>query len=437
MPTEKTWRVDGMHCPHCETAVRNALKNTAGLGDVKADWQRGTLTARWDDRILPESVIDARLREAGYSLLLKSPRKETRSSLLRLLVLLVGGAAAYFPLAHTSAAGWTQTFPLAREGMGYDMLFLAGVATSLHCIAMCGGINMAQSAASARNGVKPGRANLLYNLGRLVSYTFLGGIIGGVGMVFSFSSKTKAAIQLFAAAFMIGMAANLSGGFPWLKKLLPRLPESIHARILGRASGKSSFIIGLANGLMPCGPLQAMQLYSLSAGSWRKGALSMFFFCLGTIPLMLGFGFASGKLMRRFAKPMRIASSALVLVMGVNALVSGLSLIGAGGIPAAKPAGSGGTAVIEDGRQYVYSELDYGGYPVITVRKGFPVEWTIHAKEGRITSCNNELYIPAYNLSVKLHSGDNVIKFTPEKSGSIPYTCWMGMIRSAIYVNPS
>ena len=49
----------------------------------------------------------------------------------------------------------------------------------------------------------------------------------------------------------------------------------------------------------------AMQLYALSSGNWWMGALSMFCFCLGTIPLMLGIGLVGGSLNKRFAQPMR------------------------------------------------------------------------------------------------------------------------------------
>ncbi len=433
-PKEKTWRVDGMHCPNCENAVQNALANLPGISNVRADWQRGTLAASWDGGILPEADIDARLRDAGYSLVLGSPEHETFHSVLRLVIPAAGAAALYFLLTRTSAAGWMQAFPMAKEGMDLGMLFLVGLATSLHCIAMCGGINMAQSTASVKNGVKPGRANLLYNLGRLTAYTAAGGIIGGIGTVFNFSTRTKAAIQLLAAFFMLIMSVHLAGGFTWLGKLLPHIPKKLRTGTMKRAAGRSSFIVGLANGLMPCGPLQAMQLYALSSGSWQKGALAMFLFCLGTIPLMLGFGFASGQLMRKFAKPMRLISSALVLVMGVNALVSGFSLLGIGG---AAPLGSDGVAVAENGTQYVYSELEYGDYPVITVQEGIPAQWTLHAEEDRITSCNHELYIPAFDLTVTLHPGDNVIRFTPNDAGDIPYTCWMGMIRGTIHVSGS
>jgi len=60
---------------------------------------------------------------------------------------------------------------------------------------------------------------------------------------------------------------------------------------------------GLLNGFMPCGPLQAMQLYALGTGSFIAGATSMFMFSLGTVPLMFGLGaissIAGGKLRKR------------------------------------------------------------------------------------------------------------------------------------------
>ena len=64
-----------------------------------------------------------------------------------------------------------------------------------------------------------------------------------------------------------------------------RLPFNLKYKLRKKTS--SSFIIGLLNGFMPCGPLQAMQVYALSTGSFIKGAISMFLFSLGTVPLML------------------------------------------------------------------------------------------------------------------------------------------------------
>lgn len=197
-------------------------------------------------------------------------------------------------------------------------------------------------------------------------------------------------------------------------------------------AGRSALIVGLANGLMPCGPLQSMQLYALSTGSRWMGALSMLCFGLGTAPLMLGIGLAGGRLNRRFAGPMRRASALLVALMGLSMLISGLALAGIG--MEQTPMGADGYAVIQGERQYVRSEVDYGAYTPITVQRGVPVEWTIVADADRLNGCNNEIVVPAYGLTVALQPGENVVEFTPGESGAVTYSCWMGMIRSSIYV---
>jgi len=77
--------------------------------------------------------------------------------------------------------------------------------------------------------------------------------------------------------------------FPVLRKITPRMPK-IFGRKISNAKNKGPLLVGLLNGFMPCGPLQAMQLYALGTGSFIAGATSMFMFSLGTVPLMFGLG---------------------------------------------------------------------------------------------------------------------------------------------------
>ena len=222
----------------------------------------------------------------------------------------------------------------------------------------------------------------------------MGGVVGAVGSVFKLSNAAQAGIQLVAAIFMVLMALNLLdiGG---LRGVVPTLPAGLRTKLMGKVS-RSSLYLGLLNGLMPCGPLQAMQLCALSTGSVIMGALSMFCFCLGTVPLMLGFGLVSGKLNKRFARPMRIASGVLVLLMGMAMLSNGLNLAG---IRLRLSGSTASDAAVADANiQIVESELDWRGYPDITVKAGVPVRWNIHAEAEKITGCNNEMVIPALNI---------------------------------------
>ena len=142
---------------------------------------------------------------------------------------------------------------------------------------MCGAIGI--FASSEINSVRSLRRPILYNAGRVVSYTVIGAVVGLVGSVFSVSIYLRGIIIIIAGAFMLLMALSMLGLIRF------RLPHFCEFRF---SRGKyGAFAIGLLNGLMPCGPMQAMQLYALSTGSAFSGALAMFLFALGTVPLML------------------------------------------------------------------------------------------------------------------------------------------------------
>ena len=84
--------------------------------------------------------------------------------------------------------------------------------------------------------------------------------------------------------------------------------------------------------------------------------------------------------------------------------------------------------------QVITTKLSPYGYAPITVKAGIPVKWTIRAEAGSINGCNNVMVIPHFKIEKELIPGDNIIEFTPKKSGVFPYSCWMGMIYSKITV---
>lgn len=184
--------------------------------------------------------------------------------------------------------GFISNFPVAKQDMSYIALFVVGLFTSVHCVAMCGGINLSQCAnvkyTSSGGKLLP---SLLYNSGRVVSYTVLGGIFGLFGSMFSISPIVKGIIMFLAGVFMLIMGVNMLNIFPWLRRFNPKMPK-----VFGKLGSKvkGPFVVGLFNGLMPCGPLQAMQLYAIGTGSIFKGAFAMFCFSVGTVPLMFGLG---------------------------------------------------------------------------------------------------------------------------------------------------
>jgi hypothetical protein len=222
------------------------------------------------------------------------------------------------------------------------------------------------------------------------------------------------------------------------------MPKIFADKINEQKNGRRPLYVGLLNGLMPCGPLQAMQLYALSTGDPVKGALSMLLFSLGTVPLMFGLGAFSTFLTKKFTSRMMTVSAALVILLGASMFSSGMALSGfalpfaSNALTNTASASAGGAAAeVIDGIQIVTTTLSPGAYEPIRVQAGIPVQWNIQAEAGAINGCNNKIIIPEYGIEKKLEPGDNIIEFTPEESGIVPFSCWMGMIRSQISVYDS
>jgi sulfite exporter TauE/SafE len=333
--------------------------------------------------------------------------------------------------------------PKLGNNTGYGLLFIFGILTSFHCIGMCGGIAISQSirkketkADELKNKSKVFiLPSLLYNLGRVISYTIVGGFVGGLGRVISFTGAWKAVVPIVGGVFMIIMAVNLLGIFPALRRFNLRMPSFVAKKIYKGNNNYSPMIIGLLSGLMPCGPLQIVQLYALGTGSVIFGATSMFVFAIGTVPILLTFGVINTILSKKFSNIVLKASAVLVFILGIVMIGRGLVLTGITmDMPQIVSKGETTLAVVEGKNQNVTTEIEADSYPTIVVVKGLPVKWVIKVKEENLNECNNAIQIPKFKIEKGLNVGDNLVEFTPEETGEFAYTCWMGMIKSKITV---
>ncbi len=418
-------RVRGMTCAHCADKIERALLKLPGVSEAKASFSQGTARVCYDAEQVRRQDLERAVKDAGYT-----PGSAKMGKAAQAAASVAAVALLFLLLRGTGMGALAGMLPLAEAGMGYGMLFVIGLITSIHCVVMCGGINLSQcmgAGPSKKDAVRPG---LLYNLGRVVSYTVFGAVVGAIGSVVSFSGTAKGVVQVAAGVFMVIMGLNMTGLFPWLSRLVPRMPSFVARRLRGGKRSLGPFYVGLVNGLMPCGPLQAMQIYALSTGNALEGALSMLMFSLGTVPLMFGLGALSSMMSQKFTRRAMAFGAVLVVALGLSMFTGGMSLAGI----AAPSAVGGQGALAEGGVQKVRTTLQSGRYQPITVTAGTPVEWTIEAPKGSINGCNNRVFIPAYGIEHAFEYGENIIRFTPDKAGTYPYSCWMGMITSTITV---
>ena len=425
-------KVYDMTCTACEKRVEKTVNKLDGVSKIKASFTGQFAEIEYDNTVISTSEIKKAINGAGYS-------TESSKDYKFIGILVVVAAVA---LLGMNTSGFDMEAKLTNAS--YAVLFMVGILTSIHCVGMCGGIMLSQSinkeSTSKFDAMKPA---LLYNLGRVASYTIIGGIIGAIGSVFALSLGAQAGMQIFAGVFMVMMGLNMAGFSAFRKfQIKIKLPMAFYKL---QAKPKTPFLVGFLNGFMPCGPLQTMQLFALGTGSAVAGALSMFVFALGTVPLMLTFGAISGLLSKGYTKKLLKFSGVLVVVLGVIMSNRGLALAGMNMSPMALMGkiGAFGTenvasanttkATIKDGVQYLDMTASYQGYTpdVLYVQKDMPVKWIVDGKE--LTSCNSKIVIPALKVEQKLQQGLNTIEFTPGDE-DLSFSCWMGMISGTIKV---
>ena len=418
-------KIDGITCDNCRNKIKKELLRIKEIKDVEITKDIAKITSSKEidetniinvinslDYFTKKDYISENIKDIDANIKLKE-----FIFILVLILLLI------FLIKKIFGYNIFNIIPTIGNNITYGMLFITGLLTSIHCISMCGAINLMATFTKENkvNLKKP----IFYNLGRLISYTFLGGIVGLIGSVISVNEKINGLIIIFASIIMFLMSLSM------LNVIKFRLPK---LKLKNRIKTNNSFIVGLLNGFMPCGPLQAMQVYALSTGSFIKGMLSMFLFCLGTIPLMFSIGVILNVVNGRKRIILNKVASVLILLLSIGMLFRGLSTIGINYNTLFNNYKNYTASTIYNDYQEVKIDLSYGSYDDIIVKKGKKVKLIINVQEKYLTGCNNVLMINEFNIKKKLEVGENIIEFTPDKVGTYKMSCWMNMINNNIKV---
>jgi uncharacterized protein len=219
--------------------------------------------------------------------------------------------------------------------MYYWEAFIIGLAGSLHCIGMCGPIALALPLKQP-DWAGRSMAALLYNLGRAITYALMGAIFGALGLGFRLAGLQQ------SLSIALGIIMILTVLFPMLfrKWGSPAFLETFNKKlqlILSRRFSSpgylSLFTIGLLNGLLPCGLVYMAIAGALVSGSLADGALFMFVFGLGTIPVMLALSLGGVYVGIQVRNRIRRIIPYAVILIGVLFILRGLNL----GIPMISP----------------------------------------------------------------------------------------------------
>ncbi len=207
--------------------------------------------------------------------------------------------------------------------------FTVGLFGSLHCVGMCGPIAAALPY-SSNSKMYMVRNILLYNLGRILTYGFLGFLFGLLGLSFSlvgfqqFISVFIGALFLLAGLFSFNLEKTLLK-WTWTNRIYFFVKSRLSI-LLQKKSIHPFFFIGLMNGLLPCGLVYVALAGAISSGSLEGGVGWMVAFGLGTVPLMLVAGFSGNLVSISLRNYFKKAYPIILLVFAILLIIRGLEV---------------------------------------------------------------------------------------------------------------
>ncbi len=221
-----------------------------------------------------------------------------------------------------------------------------------HCLGMCGPLLAA--CAAAQPPVSPWRrlpGQLLYHGGRILTYGalgFAGGLLGAAaGRAGGDSPRWPGALSLALGAAMLALALGMLGAWSGARRLesagLARRVTAGMGRLLATRRSGGRLLLGMANGLLPCGPVYAVALGTPTAGRPWHGAAAMLLFGLGTLPVLVAFGLGAGRLAPAAQAPLHAGGRG---PGGADRPATGAARGGGLGLDRASALGAGGFLVV-------------------------------------------------------------------------------------------
>lgn len=340
--------------------------------------------------------------------------------------------------------------------MNLWLVFLTGLTTGgLTCLAVQGGLLTGMVIGHEEKDIEEKLKHkhsafpiLIFLVAKLTSYTFLGLLLGFFGSVFQISPFVNALMQILVGIFMIITALRILDVHPIFRHFVFSTPKFL-TKYIRTTSKKQGLLIpaflGFLTIFIPCGTTQAMEILAIGSGNPFYGAAIMFTFILGTSPVFFILGYFATKLSDSLHTKFLKATALVVFILGILAFDNGLALAGSpltlGNVFSGTLSFTPNTenASVKNEADNAIQEINIqayndGYYPnTIFVKKGIPVKLNFITAENY--SCSRGVVIPTLGIRKILPvSGSDSINFIPEKEGTIPFSCSMGMYRGKIIV---
>lgn len=423
--------------------MEKSLKEVAGVKNVEVNYRNGTARVSYEGQQPSADVMKQKITDAGYQVGEKEKLPWLSQDLADYKNLFWAGAIVLI-LYYLAKSIGLFNLDVASDNASLFVVLLVGLVAGVStCMALVGGLVLGMSARHAElhpeaTAMQKFRPHLYFNLGRILGYAVLGGIIGLVGSALKPSAQFLGLLTIAVGLVMIFLGLKLVEIFPALRDKTITLPKGL-AKLLKinqenrEYSHRSTMLTGALTFFLPCGFTQAMQLYAVSTGSFTQGFLIMGLFALGTAPGLLSVGWLSSVFKGKKARLFFAAAGLAVILLGWLNVANGKHLAFQGRVDVPNTSTNTTQTTSGEVQEVRMTQNSYGYSPnQFVVEKGKRVKWIITSTNN--FSCASSLVMPSYGISRDLQKGENIIEFTPTKTGEISFSCSMGMYRGKFIV---
>lgn len=455
---EKTFKVTGMHCASCELLIERKLLDLPGVKSVEASKNKNEVLLEYEGREPKAEELSRLFSQEKYNFFDQSIKTDAQKeedsekidshTLIVVSILLV--VSFWFIL---KGLGIANLVNINANSSLLAFLALGVVAGLSSCAALVGGLVLSMSKqwlelySKEDKFSKKIQPHLLFNFGRIASYTFFGGLLGLIGGKLQISLGFTSFLVMAVSLLMILMALQMLG-VSYFQKFQIRMPKALTRFAADEKNFQGKYmpaLMGAMTFFLPCGFTITAQGFALLSGDPIRGSLTMLFFVLGTTPMLLGIGLSTVKFSQnhQFADVFPKVAGVLVLLFALFNINNQLAVLGFSNLSDLGQKSSSlvkddksGMAPLIDGKQVLKMSASSSGYSPnsFKVKVGVPVRWEI--TDTGTSGCTNAVISKGlFDGQINLTPGQTSIKeFTPTKPGKYKFSCWMGMITGSIEV---
>ncbi len=460
---KKTLYVDGMHCSACEILIEKKLLKYSNVMSVDAHLNEGKVEIVFDGDKLKVEDLNIDFKENGYTF---SNNPNTKNNNVPFLQIINGSlvvnrekgkkwlSVLFFTsiflivFNYLNSSGFLGKVSVDSNSSMISFFSFGVLAGLSSCAALVGGLLLSMTKQwnemyiHEESSAKKLAPFIMFNIGRLVSFALLGGLLGAIGaklgITFDTTNIFTSLIVLFISAIMIVLGLQMLG-VQWAYKFKIAMPKFISSRVTDtdKFQGKyMPFLVGALTFFVPCGFTLIAQGLALTSGSFVQGATILFMFALGTFPILGLISLTSVNVSKKPKLNALFSTIAGILVVffavyNINAQLNVLGYWSLSDIKFQKnDVEQNDVEVQENGVQIVkLIAKDFSYYPVTptTIKAGVPTKLIV--EDQGIEGCG--AFIAARGLfegSVFLKRGINEIDLGKPAKGVYKVTCSMGMV---------